>query len=105
MPTGEGSQPGSSMRTTRAPKSPRSAPAPARTEDTTMRSAIVTGSSRGIGRAIALDLAARGCAVVVNSRTDVGGGESVVAEIEGAGGNATYAQGDVSTSVGVAAVF
>jgi 3-oxoacyl-[acyl-carrier protein] reductase len=70
-----------------------------------MRSAIVTGSSRGIGRAIALDLAARGYDVVVNSRTDVAGGESVVAEIERAGGNATYTQADVSRSVGVATVF
>jgi 3-oxoacyl-[acyl-carrier protein] reductase len=70
-----------------------------------MATAVVTGSSRGIGRAIALEFAARGHAVVINSRSDVGGGARVVGEIELRGGKAAYVKGDVSTGVGVGAVF
>lgn len=70
-----------------------------------MANALVTGSSRGIGRAIALELAARGHAVVVNSNRDVDGGARVVDEITARGGTASYVQGDVSTGPGVAAVI
>lgn len=58
--------------------------------------AVVTGSSRGIGRAIALELAAQGAAVVVNYRSDEGAATAVVAEVEGAGGRATAVQADVA---------
>lgn len=70
-----------------------------------MPTAVVTGSSRGIGRAIALELAARGHAVVVNSRRDVAGGSRVVDEIERRGGRAAYVQADVATGVGAADIF
>jgi len=57
---------------------------------------LVTGSSRGIGRGIALDLAERGANVVVNYRSSAAGAEAVVGEIENAGGQAIAAQADVS---------
>ena len=49
--------------------------------------AIVTGASRGIGRAIAMDLAAAGARVVVSSRKQEGV-DAVAAEIRAAGGQA-----------------
>ncbi len=60
------------------------------------RVAIVTGGSRGIGRAIATELARRGAAVVVNYRQDGEAAAAVVAEIESAGGRAVGFQADVS---------
>lgn len=59
------------------------------------RSAIVTGAGAGIGRAIALLLAANGAAVVVN---DLNGehAEAVVDEIRAAGGTAEASVGDVT---------
>jgi 3-oxoacyl-[acyl-carrier protein] reductase len=70
-----------------------------------MPTAVVTGSSRGIGRAIALELAARGYQIIVNSRSDLIGGSRVVDEIERRGGTAAYVKADVSTGVGVADIF
>jgi 3-oxoacyl-[acyl-carrier protein] reductase len=63
------------------------------------RAAIVTGSGRNIGRAIALTLAARGAAVVVNGHSDKARVDHVVAEIEAAGGKAIGIMGDVSEDV------
>ena len=60
------------------------------------RVALVTGASRGIGRACALALAARGAAVVVNFNASGEEAEGVVAEIVGRGGAARAVQGDVS---------
>jgi len=60
------------------------------------RVAIVTGGSRGIGRAIALELARRGHKVVVNYRSNGEAAEQVVAEIEALGGNALAVQANVS---------
>ncbi|MCS7059914.1 MAG: 3-oxoacyl-[acyl-carrier-protein] reductase [Anaerolineae bacterium] len=62
----------------------------------TGKSAIVTGASRGIGRAIAIDLAARGAAVVVNYNASAGAAQEVVQTIEAAGGKAIAVQADVS---------
>ncbi|HEY2839094.1 MAG TPA: 3-ketoacyl-ACP reductase [Pirellulales bacterium] len=58
--------------------------------------AIVTGASRGIGRAIALGLAQIGYAMVVNYATRKEAANAVVAEIERAGGRAAAAQADVT---------
>jgi 3-oxoacyl-[acyl-carrier protein] reductase len=62
----------------------------------TGKSAIVTGASRGIGRAIAIDLAARGASVVVNYNSSEAAAQEVVAVITGAGGKAIAVMGDVS---------
>ncbi|HEY2979941.1 MAG TPA: 3-oxoacyl-[acyl-carrier-protein] reductase [Anaerolineales bacterium] len=60
------------------------------------RVALVTGGSRGIGRAIALELAARGASVVVNYNSSPDAAQEVVKNIEAAGGKAAAAQADVS---------
>jgi 3-oxoacyl-[acyl-carrier protein] reductase len=59
------------------------------------RVAIVTGASRGIGRAIALELARRRARVVVNYQSSAEAAAQVVAEIETAGGEAVARQADV----------
>ncbi len=58
--------------------------------------AVVTGGSRGIGRAIALELAARGAAVVVNYNKSPEAAEEIVKQIQSAGGKAAAFQADVS---------
>jgi NAD(P)-dependent dehydrogenase (short-subunit alcohol dehydrogenase family) len=67
--------------------------------------AIVTGGSRGIGRACARILAARGLAVVVNYVSDAKAAQSVVAEITAAGGQAVAVKGDVGVEADVLAIF
>jgi 3-oxoacyl-[acyl-carrier protein] reductase len=61
------------------------------------RVAIVTGGSRGIGRAVALELGRRGAAVVVNYNKSPEAAEQVVNEIKAAGGKAAACQADVSS--------
>ncbi|HRK89792.1 MAG TPA: 3-oxoacyl-[acyl-carrier-protein] reductase [Anaerolineales bacterium] len=58
--------------------------------------AIVTGGSRGIGRAIALEFAERGAAVVVNYNKSPEAAEDVVKKIQETGGKAAAFQADVS---------
>lgn len=58
--------------------------------------ALVTGSSQGIGRAIALSFAGEGAAVAVDYRSHPEEAESVVEEIEGSGGRALAVRADVS---------
>ena len=60
------------------------------------KAALVTGASRGIGRAIAEELARRGAKVVVNYAKDEAGAMSTVAAITAAGGQARALQADVS---------
>jgi len=60
------------------------------------RVAVVTGSSRGIGRAIALKLASLGAKVVVNYRTNAEAAQEVVEAIGALGGQAMAVQADVA---------
>jgi 3-oxoacyl-[acyl-carrier protein] reductase len=70
-----------------------------------LRSAIVTGGSRGIGQAIAVRLAADGFAVAVNYAGNVAKAQETVAAIEAAGGKAIAIQGDVANPQDVARLF
>ena len=67
--------------------------------------AVVTGSSRGIGRATALALAAEGATVIVNYARSREAADEVVAEIEKMGGTAIALQADVSKSADVDTFF
>ncbi len=65
--------------------------------------ALVTGASRGIGRATALLLARQGYAVGVNYLRDENAARQVVAEIEAQGGKALALQADVADEAQVMA--
>lgn len=69
------------------------------------RVALVTGGSRGIGRAISLALAEAGHRVAVNYRADVEAAKEVATSIEAAGGEVLLVQGDVSKTADVEAMF
>ncbi len=71
----------------------------------TERVAIVTGASRGIGRAIASRLAVSGFAVVVNYAGSTVDTEGVVRAIHAAGGCAQVVQADVSSAVDMRRLF
>ena len=58
--------------------------------------ALVTGAGRGIGRAIALELARRGANIALNYRSDAANAESAAAEIRQLGVDCMIVQGDVS---------
>jgi len=58
--------------------------------------ALVTGATRGIGRAIALELAARGATVAINFRTSLRRAEALRDELREAGAEGILVQGDVS---------
>lgn len=66
------------------------------------RTAVVTGSGRNIGRAIALALAAQGANVVVNGHSDRAAVDAVVDEIRQAGGQALGVMADVGRDTEVA---
>ncbi|HSJ29772.1 MAG TPA: 3-oxoacyl-[acyl-carrier-protein] reductase [Acidimicrobiia bacterium] len=67
--------------------------------------ALVTGASRGIGRSIALGLAAAGHRVAVNYATRADAAEEVVNEISSAGGEAVAVGADVADEAAVAEMF
>src|SRR5262245_44456256 len=68
------------------------------------RVAVVTGSARNIGRAIALDLAAGGAAGVVNARTSGAGAEAAAGGVRSHGGRAVVALADIAEPEGAAAL-
>ncbi|HEY4170186.1 MAG TPA: 3-oxoacyl-ACP reductase family protein [Reyranella sp.] len=70
--------------------------------DLSRRVAVVTGGSRGIGKAVAISLAEAGAAVAVNYREQSAAAESVVKAIRDAGGKAVAVRADVSLADEVA---
>lgn len=72
---------------------------------TSIKTAVVTGASRGIGKAIALRLAEDGFAVIVNYAAGQEKAEQVVAQIQQAGGHAIAVQADVADAVAVEQLF
>ncbi len=70
--------------------------------DWTDQVAIVTGSSRGIGRAIARALAARGAAICINYAIHAAEAEAAASEIEATGGRVIAIQADVADAEAVA---
>lgn len=71
----------------------------------TPRVVLITGASRGIGRAVAIMLAQQGAAIGLNYVRDVAAAEQTAADIERAGGRATPLQGDVADESAVLAMF
>ena len=81
------------------------AAATAKHVDLTGRTALVTGSSRGIGRAIAVALAEAGARVILNGSRESAPLSEAAAEIRAAGGEALTAIGDLSTPAGTDALI
>jgi len=75
------------------------------TKRLTGKVAVVTGASKGIGAAIAKELAAEGAAVVVNYSSSKAGADKVVAEIMKGGGKAVAAQADVAKQADIERLF
>src|SRR5437867_8152071 len=67
--------------------------------------AVVTGASKGIGAAIAKQLAVEGASVVVNYASSKAGADKVVAEITSAGGRAVAVQADVAKKAEIDRLF
>ncbi|WP_416981226.1 SDR family oxidoreductase [Streptomyces sp. T028] len=67
--------------------------------------ALITGASRGIGRALALTLGRGGATVVVNYKKNADLAEKTVAELEEAGGRGLAVRADVETVEGVESLF
>lgn len=74
-------------------------------EDLRGKTAVVTGSSKGLGAAIAQRFGQEGMNVVANFHTDEEGARATVRAIEDAGGTGAAVQADVSTEEGVQALY
>src|SRR5258706_14631744 len=70
-----------------------------------MKTALITGGARGMGRAIALDLAARAWDVAVSYRQSQSDAEQTVADLEKQGVRALAVRADASDPVAVEALF
>ncbi|MGB1285761.1 MAG: 3-oxoacyl-[acyl-carrier-protein] reductase [Aggregatilineales bacterium] len=73
--------------------------------DFTGKTALITGASRGIGRAIAIELAAGGATVIINYNSNTDAANAVLEEITANGGTAHIHQADVSDADAVTAMF
>ena len=69
------------------------------------RRAVVTGSSSGIGRAIALQLAAAGAAVLIHANRSISAGETLRKEITAQGRRCAFLQADLGTTEGADSFF
>ena len=69
------------------------------------KTALVTGASKGIGKAAALKLARDGAFVIVNYATDASGAAAAVAQIEKEEGRAIAIQGDISNLASIKTLF
>ena len=69
------------------------------------KTALVTGGSRGIGRAICIELAQRGASVIVNYLSNADAAQDCVAAITAGGGTAIAMQADVSDAAQASALF
>ena len=74
-------------------------------EETIIRTAVVTGGSRGIGRAVCIQLAKQGCNVVVNYCHGEAAAAETVALCKAENANAVAVQADVSTAEGCKVLF
>lgn len=69
------------------------------------RAVLVTGSSSGVGKGIALELARAGCNIAVNSHTDAEGVARTIEEVRALGVDAFAAMGDIGLSGDVKRIF
>jgi NAD(P)-dependent dehydrogenase (short-subunit alcohol dehydrogenase family) len=70
-----------------------------------LKTALVTGASKGVGKGIALELARNGCDVAVNYNQDAAGADATVAEIRGMGREAFAVQASVGLASDVDRMF
>jgi NAD(P)-dependent dehydrogenase (short-subunit alcohol dehydrogenase family) len=70
-----------------------------------MKTILITGGSRGIGRAAALVAGARGWSVAINYASNRQAAEETAAAVRGAGGRAAIMQGDVASEAEIIAMF
>lgn len=69
------------------------------------KTALVTGSSKGIGKGIALGLAKAGADIILNSHTSEDDPEAIIRQIEALGRKAYFIQADVTSETEVASLF
>ncbi|MEI7578420.1 MAG: SDR family oxidoreductase [bacterium] len=70
-----------------------------------MKYALITGSSKGVGRSIALNLAKHGYTIFINYISDTQNAEQVMDEIKAQGGTSYLVPGDVSSEADVKIIF